>query len=212
VSNPSEAATFTVVVAIVTGILAVAAWLLRLGLVANFISEPVLKGFIIGLALTIIVGQVPTLLGIEKGGGELLRADMGVLTQLGEAQGLTMVVGFGSLAVVLLLRRFAPAVPGSLVAVLGGIALVSVFDLADDGLEIVGDIDSGLPSVGLPDGAAFTDYLTAVASCVGIMLVGFVEGLGAGKTYASAITMRSIRTASCWGWARPTSGPAWPAG
>jgi sulfate permease, SulP family len=145
----------------------------------------VLKGFIIGLALTIIVGQVPTLLGIEKGEGNFFEQALSVVTHLGDSHALTMAVGFGSLAVVLLLRRLAPAVPGSLVVVLGGIDLVTAFNLADDDLEIVGDIDSGLPSFGLPDGAAFTDYLTAVASCVGIMLVGFAEGLGAAKTYAS---------------------------
>ncbi len=83
------------------------------------------------------------------------------------------------------LRRVAPVVPGSLVAVLLGIALVVLFDLDDEGVAIVGEIDSGLPDVGLPDGVGFSDYLHLGASAMGLMLVGFAEGLGAARTYAT---------------------------
>ena len=72
-----EYVTLTAALAITTGIAALAAGLLRLGFLASFISEPVLKGFIVGLALTIIAGQLPKLFGVEKGDGELLRADLG---------------------------------------------------------------------------------------------------------------------------------------
>ena len=70
-------------------------------------------------------------------------------------------------------------------AVAFGVAVVQLFDLADKGVEIVGHIDSGLPSVGLPDAIGLSDYLEAVAAAAGIMLVGFAEGLGAAKTYAT---------------------------
>ncbi len=151
---------------------------------ANFISEPVLKGFIVGLALTIIVGQLPKLFGIEKGEGNFFEQLWDLLTHLGETSGLTLLVGLLSLAIVLGLRRFAPAVPGSLVAVLFGIALVWAFSLDQHGVEIVGPIDSGLPSLGLPEVEA-VDYLRVAGAAVGIMLVGFAEGLGAAKTYAN---------------------------
>ncbi|MET0579837.1 MAG: SulP family inorganic anion transporter, partial [Ilumatobacteraceae bacterium] len=97
----------------------------------------------------------------------------------------TFVVGLMSLAVVLSLRRYAPVVPGSLVAVIAGVIAVEVFDLAAKGVEIVGNIDSGLPPVGLPEGRGFHDYLVAAGAAAGIMLVGFAEGLGAAKTYAA---------------------------
>ena len=83
------------------------------------------------------------------------------------------------------LRRDAPAVPGSLVAVIVGVVAVDLFDLADKGVEIVGDIDSGLPALGPPDGVGFDDYLSSASAALGIMLVGFAEGLGAAKTYAA---------------------------
>ncbi|MGH3584676.1 MAG: SulP family inorganic anion transporter, partial [Mycobacterium sp.] len=146
----------TAALAICAGAVALIAGLLRLGFLASFISEPVIKGFIVGLALTIIVGQVPDLLGIEKGSGDFFEKAWDVIRHLGDADALSVVVGIGSLAVVLALRRLKPAVPGSLVAVAIGIAVVAIFNLDDHGLEIVGHIDRGLPSFVLPDASTHT--------------------------------------------------------
>jgi high affinity sulfate transporter 1 len=183
--GPDDFLAFTGVLALVTGILALAAGLLRLGFLANFISEPVLKGFIIGLALTIIIGQVPKLLGIEKDDGNFFEQLWGVIGNLGDTHGRTLAVGGVSLAIVLALRRWVPVVPGSLVAVIVGVAAVELLDLDAKGVDIVGPIDSGLPSLGLPVGRDLSDYLTAVASAAAIMLIGFAEGLAAAKTYAT---------------------------
>ncbi len=148
--GPDDVLAFTSVLAIVTGALAIVAWVLRFGFLANFMSEPVLKGFIIGLALTIIIGQVPKLFGIEKEDGDFFRQLWGVVSNLGDTQARTLVVGVMSLVIVLALRHYAPVVPASLIAVIVGVVAVNVFDLADKGVEIVGPIDGGLPSLGLP--------------------------------------------------------------
>ncbi len=174
----------TAALAISAGVTALLAGIFRLGFIANLISEPVLKGFIIGLALVIIAGQLPGFFGIPKGSGDFFQKIWSVITHLGDTSGATLTVGVLSLAVVLGLRRFAPRVPGSLVAVLIGIAAVKLFNLDDHGVEIVGHIQSGLPSLGLPD-ASRNDYLDLIGSGVGIVLVGFAEGLGAAKTYAA---------------------------
>jgi sulfate permease, SulP family len=183
VSGGDNFATMTAALAICTGLAALIAGLLRLGFLASFISEPVIKGFIVGLALTIVIGQVPDLLGIEKGSGDFFEKAWDVVAGLGDVHGLTLLVGAISLALVLGLRRTVPAVPGSLVAVAAGILLVEVFGLDGEGVAIVGAIDSGLPSIGVPD-APLHDYGTLVAGGIGVMLVGFAEGLGAAKTYA----------------------------
>ena len=180
-----EVAAFTVALALCTGLAALIAGIARLGFVANFIAEPVLKGFIIGLSLTIIVGQLPKLFGVEKAEGNVFVILWHLAGDLGDTSGWTLFVGVLSLAVVLSLRRWAPRVPASLVAVIVGIVLVAVFDLDDDGVAIVGHVDSGLPTFGLPGSLALDDYLAAVAAAIGIMLVGFAEGLGAAKTYAA---------------------------
>jgi sulfate permease, SulP family len=174
----------TVTLAITTGIIGVVAGLARLGFVANFISEPVLKGFIIGLALTIIIGQLPKLFGIPKGEGDFFEQLWHLLANLDQTHWLTLLLGLVSLALILGLRRVAPMVPGSLVAVVFGILVVQLFDLDRHGAAIVGHIQPGLPPLGLPEVAA-VDYLKLAPAAVGILLVGFAEGLGAAKTYAA---------------------------
>jgi len=174
----------TAALAITTGLIALVAGLLRLGFLASFISEPVLKGFIIGLALTIVAGQLPDLFGVEGRGGNFFEQLWRLLSDLDQTSVTTLAVGLASLTLVLGLRRFAPAVPGSLVAVLVGIAAVGLLDLDAHGVAIVGQIDSGLPALGTPDVAA-ADFLALAPAAAAVMLVGFAEGLGAAKTYAA---------------------------
>ncbi|MCI0632401.1 MAG: SulP family inorganic anion transporter [Actinobacteria bacterium] len=177
--------TLTTTLAITAGIVGILAALLRLGALANFISEPVLKGFIIGLALTIIVGQLPKLFGVEGGEGDFFDKIWDLLSQLGDTSGWTLAVGTIGLLTVLLLRRYVPLAPGSLVAVALGIGATKLLDLESKGVEIVGEIQSGLPTLGLPDGMEANDLLDLAPSAIGILLVGFAEGLGAAKNYAA---------------------------
>lgn len=171
--------------ALATGIVAIVAGVLRLGFLAAFISEPVLKGFIIGLALTIMIGQVPDLIGVEGGHGSFFEKTWALLGQLGDVDPLTITVGLASLTALVVVRRTMPFLPGSLVVVLLAIGATILFGLGERGLAVVGHIDAGLPRVGLPDvtGPQFAELL---GGAVGLMLVGFAEGLGAAKTYAAS--------------------------
>src|ERR1700712_2497905 len=103
----ADSGAFTV---LTIGRLALGAGLLRLGFVANFISEPVLKGFIVGLALTIIAGQLPKLVGVEKGEGDFFEQIWDLLGKLGDTKVATLVIGLLSLVIVMGLRRVAPVV------------------------------------------------------------------------------------------------------
>lgn len=183
--DPARFVALTAALAIVTGLLGVVAGLVRLGFIATFISEPVLKGFIVGLALTIIIGQIPKLLGIPKTGGDFFEQTWGVLTQLGDVDGLTVLIGGVSLTVVLALRRWLPLIPGSLVVVLAAIAATAMFGLDQRGVDIVGPIQAGLPAIGLPDTGGPGAFLDLVGPAAGVLLIGFAEGLGAAKTYAA---------------------------
>lgn len=184
VASNDDFVAFTAILALVTGAIAMLAGILRLGFLANFISEPVLKGFIIGLALTIIVGQLPKLFGVEGADGDFFERLFGFIGDLGETHWPSLAVGVVSLLIVLGIRETVPRVPGPLVAVVVGIVATGLFDLGSRGVDIVGDIDSGLPPLGLPDGS-WTDYLSLAPAAVGVMLIGFAEGLGAAKTYAA---------------------------
>ncbi|MBX3031627.1 MAG: SulP family inorganic anion transporter [Chloroflexi bacterium] len=176
--------TATVALAVCVGIAGVVAALLRLGFLTNFISEPVLKGFIVGLALTIIIGQVPDLMGVAKVSGDFFEKLAGVIRELGSVHLPTLIVGLVSLAIVLGLKEVAPVLPGSLIAVGVGIAAVALLRLDEQGVEIVGAIAPGLPPLGLP--ALDLDTWMALApAAVGVLLVGLAEGLGAAKAYAA---------------------------
>jgi high affinity sulfate transporter 1 len=183
-AGTSRYVALTATLAITTGAIAIVAGVARLGFLASFISEPVLKGFIVGLAITIVMGQLPKLFGVAKGSGNAFEQAWSLIRNLGDTNGPTIAVGAASLVAVVAIRRFAPVVPASLVAVALGIVAVKVLHLDDHGVEIVGHIQSGLPAVGLPDVKA-DDYLQVAPAAAGIMLVGFAEGLGAAKTYAA---------------------------
>ncbi|HZN70418.1 MAG TPA: SulP family inorganic anion transporter [Micromonosporaceae bacterium] len=179
-----DVAAATAALALAVGLVSIVAGLLRLGFLAGFISEPVLKGFIIGLALTIIAGQLPKIFGVEKGEGDFFEKIWDLVTKLGDTDGWTLAIGAASLALVLVMKRFVPLLPASLVAVLLGVLAVVLFDLTDRGVAVVGHIDAGLPPLGLPDVVA-ADYATLTAAATGVVLVGFAEGLGAAKDYAA---------------------------
>src|SRR5512132_623836 len=180
----SDYVQLTATLAITVGLLAIAAAVLRLGFIANFISEPVLKGFIIGLALTVMVGQLPKLFGIEKGAGNFFEQLWDFVKNIDQTSGLTLLVGGLSLVLVLGLKLWKPAIPASLVAVLLGILAVQLFGLDGSGVAIVGPIKSGLPSFGIPDVSA-SDFLSLLGASFGLMVIAFAEGLGAAKTYAA---------------------------
>ncbi|WP_318216896.1 SulP family inorganic anion transporter [Streptomyces sp. SCL15-6] len=148
------------------------------------ISEPVLKGFIVGLALTIIAGQLPKLFGVEGGSGNFFEKIWALIGDLGGTSGFTILVGVGSLALILVLKRVAPGVPGSLIAVALGIVSAAAFDLEAHGVDVVGSIESGLPSFGFPD-VSVDDLGGLAAGSVGVTLVAFAEGLEAAKNYAA---------------------------
>lgn len=170
--------------AIMTGVAGLIAGLARLGFLANFISEPVLKGFIVGLALTIIAGQLPKLFGVSKGEGNFFEKIWDLLGKLGQTNTTALLIGAVALLIVLGLKHYLPIVPGSLVAAAIGVAAVALFNL-DSKVAIVGHIDSGLPKIGLPNGLSLNDYLQLAGPAIGVLLVGFAEGLGAAKTYAT---------------------------
>ena len=183
-AGDGDFAALTATLAITAGVIALLFGLFRLGFIANFISESVLKGFIIGLAFTIMIGQVPKLLGVSKGDGDFFSQLVHVFREFGQASGWTFLIGAASLVVILVLRRVAHRVPGSLVVVAAGIALGYWAHLDRHGVDLVGHISAGLPTYGFPKVPA-ESYLKLSGSAIGIVLVGFAEGLGAAKTYAA---------------------------
>ncbi|HEY1518370.1 MAG TPA: SulP family inorganic anion transporter [Solirubrobacteraceae bacterium] len=160
------------------------AGLLRLGFVAQFLSRPVMEGFVFGLAIFVTVSQLPKLFGIEKGTGDTIAQFVHLIGHLGETSAATLAIGAGALVLLFAIERLAPKVPGGLLALVLGILLSTVFDLSAHGVTIVGHVPSGLPTPAVPS-VRGGDILALVTAAAGLLLVIFSESLGAADNFAT---------------------------
>jgi high affinity sulfate transporter 1 len=172
------------VLVICCGGLFLVAGVLRLGFVAQFLSRPVMEGFVFGLAVFVTVGQLPKLFGIEKGSGDTIAQYVHLIAHLGDTSAATLAVGAGALGLLFAVERLAPKIPGGLVALVLGILLSSAFSLSSHGVKIVGHVPSGLPTPGVPS-VHGADIVPLIAAAGGMLLVIFSESLGAANTFAT---------------------------
>jgi high affinity sulfate transporter 1 len=168
---------------LLVGAVLVLASLLRLGFVANFISEPVLIGFKAGIGLVIVADQIPKLLGIHIGRGSFVHNVLGIFEGLSKTSLPTLAVGLAMIAILVGIERFFPQAPAPLVAVAVGIGASTFLGLQARGVELVGHIPRGLPSFTLPD-ISFAAQLWPGA--IAIALMSFTETIAAGRAFARA--------------------------
>jgi high affinity sulfate transporter 1 len=170
--------------AVVAGLIFVVGGLLKLGSVSEFISKPVLKGFVFGLALTIMVKQAHKLTGISGGQGNFFHQSWRVITSLKEMNLWTLAVAAIAVAVMFLLGAVAPRVPSALVVLVLGTVAVPLLGLERHGVEVVGTIHAGMPTLRLPrigeDG-----WADLFMGAIGIVLVLTAEALAAARTFAA---------------------------
>jgi len=163
----------------VGGVLLLAA-VLRLGFLADFISAPVLTGFKAGIAIVIVVDQLPKLLGVHFTKGPFLQNVLGIVTHLPETSAVTFALAVALLVIIVALEHFLPKSPAPLVAVAIGIAISGAVGLERFGVELVGQIKSGLPSLAVPDLVLAARLWPAA---LGIALMSFVETIAAGRAF-----------------------------
>jgi sulfate permease, SulP family len=173
----------TAALALLVGAITVLAGLLRLGVVARFFSPSVLVGFVSGLALVIAIKQVPKILGIEAGNGDFWERLWDILVHLDDVHRPTLVVGLLTIAVMVMVERFAHRLPAAMVALVFGIVVSHVFDLAARGVEVIEEIPSGLAAPQIPD-VTLSDLSLLFAAAVGIALVNFAEGNSMAREFA----------------------------
>ncbi len=166
---------------ILVGTALVLARFLRLGFVANFISEPVLVGFKAGIGLVIVVDQVPKVLGIHFARGTFIHNALATVHNLPKTSLVTLAVGATVILFLLAMERFLPKVPAPLLAVAAAIAAAYFLHLQHRGVELVGHIPSGLPSLVKPDLSLVT---VLWPGALGIALMSFTETVAAGRAFA----------------------------
>ena len=181
--EPASLLTASATLTLLVGVILVLAALLRLGFVANFISEPVLIGFKAGIGLVIVLDQVPKLLGIHFHKGSFLHNVLAIAQGIPHASMATVAVGAVMVGILVAVERFLPRAPAPLIAVASGIAGMSVFGLQAYGVETVGHVPTGLPSLTLPGLALIAQLWPAAA---GIALMSFTETIAAGRAFAQS--------------------------
>ena len=145
-----SAAQLVAAITLASGLLFLLLAVLRMGWIARFLSKAVVTGFLAGAAVDVVIGELPKLTGTSSEGDTAWREFGTWLSSLGDAHGTTLLVAVMSLAVILALRFLAPAVPGALVLVVGGLVASAVFDLGAHGVALVGHVPRGLPAPALP--------------------------------------------------------------
>lgn len=169
--------------AIMTGVACIGAGLGRLGFLANFLSRPILAGYINGIAISIISGQLGKLAGIALKPAGFFRQVAEFLGRLGEVHGPTLAVGLAVFAGLRVLKHVAPKVPAPLVAAIAGIAVSEMFGLGDRGVAVLGAIPAGLPTLTVPH-LGLSDLEPLAYGAAGLALISFNSAMVTARGFA----------------------------
>ncbi len=182
--NASLYTTLAVTLAVFSGVACIVAGIFRLGFLADFLGKPVLVGFMNGIAISIVLGQIGKIFGFTIESGRILPRLFEFVSKLGDTHWPTLAVGAITFAVVRLVKRFLPHLPAPLLALVAAVALVKVWGLDERGVAVLGAVPAGLPSLGwTPLPAA---HLGALASgAVGLALVSFTSGMVTARSFAA---------------------------
>lgn len=174
--DPVRYAALAAALALLVGALCLLGWLARLGILADLLSKPVLIGYLAGIAAIMIAGQLSKVTGVPVAGDSFVAQLTSFWSGTHLVHWPTVALGGLVLALLLLVGRVAPRMPGPLLAVLFATAAVAVFPLRDSGIQVVGPVPTGLPVPALPSvGAA--DLLALLPAAVGIVIVGFSDNV-----------------------------------
>jgi high affinity sulfate transporter 1 len=179
--DPAQLMAAAATLSLLTGAFLILAGLLRLGFLANFISDPVLTGFKAGIGLVIMVDQVPKLLGIHIDKGHFFHNILSTLQHMPETSIPTLILAGVMLVVLLGMEHFTPRAPAPLAAVVLGIAAAGFLGLKEAGVALTGYIPTGIPFPAIPD---LTLLKVLWPGALGIALMSFTESVAAGRAFA----------------------------
>jgi SulP family sulfate permease len=184
VTGPEDVVELTSLAALLVGGWCVLGFVARLGFISEFLSRPILAGYVFGSGIIIVISQLRSLFGLDID-TSLFTTDIGaVVRNLGDAHGLTTLIGLSTVVLVLAMRKFVPKIPAPLVAVVLGILAVAFFDLDQEGVAIVGNIDSGVPVPGVPN-VSFDQFTQMLLPALGIALLAYPDSFLTARSLAS---------------------------
>ena len=184
--DPARAIALASMMAVVSGLVCILAGLLRLGFITELLSKPIRYGYMNGIALTVLISQLPKLFGFSIDSDGPLRNLWQIAESImnGKTNGATFMIGAGTLAVILLLKRYQ-RVPGILIAVVGATVVVGLFDLGETaGVKVLGPLPQGLPAFTLP-WISLADVQTVIIGGCAVALVSFADTSVLSRAYAA---------------------------
>ena len=182
--DPERYLALMVVMTLCTGLIYIIGGVARLGFIANFLSQPILTGYLNGIALIIIAGQLQKLCGYTGEAGDFFPKLIEPLEKLGEMHLATLMLGLSLLVALVALRRLAPRLPSALVVVIIGIVLVAALGLEQQGVAVLGTVPAGLPTFFQFPLLEFGQYKFILRDAAGLALVSFTSGILTAKSFA----------------------------
>jgi len=182
--NSAEWLAWSSLVALVCGGLLILARLLKLGFLGDFLSASVLIGFLTGVGIQVLSGQIPGMLGIPKGTGNWFQQQWYTITHVGDANGWTVAFAAGTLIIILGFKRFAPVVPGAVIAVVLSIALSNALDASSHGVAVIGPVQGGFPPIGLPQGITWSDVPTVMGIALSCFVLIIAQSAATSRSFA----------------------------
>jgi len=179
-----EFVSLSLLLAVLVGVVLILGGIARLGVIADFLSEPVLKGFIVGVAMTIALGQLGKIFGVHVEAEGFFEEAWELIRHLPDLHLETLIVGVVCLAALYLLDRWLPTVPSAIIVVVGSIVAVNWFDLVDKGVAVAGEIPAGLPTFAVPT-LDVSSLSALLPGAIGIAIVVFGESMALSKTFGS---------------------------
>jgi high affinity sulfate transporter 1 len=170
--------------AVMAGLLMVIGGTARMGFIVNFFARPILIGFLNGIALSIIAGQLGKLLGIAVVNRDFGPSLLELARRLGEMHGYSLIVGLVTLALLIALKRYAPRSPAALIALLAAGSGVFLLSLAGPSVKLVGEVPSGLPAFAVP-GLGYEGLQSIFMNAVGLVIVSFTSGMLTARSFAA---------------------------
>jgi high affinity sulfate transporter 1 len=182
--NSEQWVAYTSFIALICGVLLVLARVFRLGFLGDFLSTSVLIGFLTGVGVQVATGQLPDILGIPKGSGGWLEQQWHLLTSLGETSVTTLAFAVATLVIILGFKRFAPRIPGAIVAVVLLIGVSAATDASTHGVAVVGSVTKGFPPIGLPDGIDLDNWETCTAIALSCVILIIAQSAATSRSFA----------------------------
>ncbi|GAA2803569.1 SulP family inorganic anion transporter [Nonomuraea dietziae] len=190
--DPGRAAALTAALSVLVGLWCLLGAMLRLQGIAEFLSSPVVLGYLAGVGIQMLAGQVGPLLGIPTPHPDPIAKLWYVVTHLQQAQPLTATIGVGALITLVLLKRFLSGVPAGLVVCLTAIAISAAAGLADRGMAVVGTVSGGLPTpAGLPQ-VSWDDVSALLMPALGMALIASIETVSAVRQTGTEVGGRIV--------------------